>query len=213
MTRRTTARIAGFTFLFYIAVGITGLVLPDGAGTTGIHVLVALVTFATALTLAVSLYGFTRNEDHELAVLALCCRVSESLFAAVAPIITLGLAWLGTTAGTGANPAPDPASATTVTELLHKVAGWNTTIASILFALGSTIFCYLMFRGRMIPMSLAWLGIFASLLLVIVMPLELAGYLPKNVAQYCWAPMALFEIPLGIWLLASKRVATSRAAS
>ena len=212
MTRRTTARIAGFTFLLYIAVGITGLVLPDGAGMTGIHVLLALATFVTALTLAVSLYGFTRNEDHELAVLALCCRVSESLFAAFAPIITLGLAWLGTTAGTGANP-PDAPSVTAVTELLQKVAGWNTTIASILFALGSTIFCYLMYRGRMIPMSLAWLGIFASVLLVIVMPLDLAGYLPKNLSQYCWAPMALFEIPLGIWLLASNRVATSGVAS
>ena len=213
MTRRANARIAGFTFLLYIAVGITGLILPGGAGTTGIHVLLALATFGTAITLAVSLYGFTRNEDHELAVLALCCRVSESLFAAFAPIVTLGLAWLGTTAGTGANPPPDPASATTVTELLQKVAGWNTTIASILFALGSTIFCYLMLRGKMIPISLAWLGVVASVLLVIVMPLDLAGYLPKNVAQYCWAPMALFEIPLGIWLLASKRVAALGAVS
>jgi hypothetical protein len=211
MTRRATARIAGFTFLFYIAIGITGLVLPDGADTTGIHVLLALVIFATALTLAVALYGFTRDEDRELALLALCCRASESLFAAFAPIVTLGLAWLGTT-GSGAGTIPDPAAAT-LSELLRKVAGWNTTIASILFALGSTIFCYLMLRGRMIPMGLAWLGVVASVLLAIVMPLELAGYLPKSIAQYSWAPMAMFEIPLGIWLLTSTRVATAGAAS
>jgi hypothetical protein len=204
MTRRANARIAGFTFLFYIAIGITGLVLPNEAGTTGIHVLLALVTFATALTLAVSLYGFTRDEDRDLAVLALCFRVSESMFAAFAPILTLGIAWLGTTAASGQGVA-DPVAPAPLTELLSKVSGWNTTIASILFALGSTIFCYLLLRGRMIPIALAWLGLFASVLLVVVMPLNLAGYLPKNIAQYCWAPMALFEIPLGVWLLVSKR--------
>ena len=205
MTRQANARIAGFTFLFYIAVGIMGLVLPDGPGTTGIHVLLALVTFATALTLAVSLFGFTRDEDRDLAVLALCCRASESMFAALAPILTLALAWLGTSATAQTGEVPDPAAAATLTALLGKVSGWNTTIASILFALGSTIFCFLMLRGRLIPVALAWLGIAASLLLVVVMPLELAGYLSKTIAQYCWAPMALFEIPLGIWLLVSKR--------
>jgi len=31
MTRRTNARVAGFTFLFYIAVGITSMVLSNRA--------------------------------------------------------------------------------------------------------------------------------------------------------------------------------------
>ena len=35
MTRSNNARLAGFTFLFYIAVGITQMVLSSGTGAEG----------------------------------------------------------------------------------------------------------------------------------------------------------------------------------
>ena len=56
-------------------------------------------------------------------------------------------------------------------------------------------------RGRMIPVPLAWLGVVASILIVVGLPLQLAGVLHGAVTQLMWLPMAAFEIPLGFWLL------------
>jgi hypothetical protein len=71
----------------------------------------------------------------------------------------------------------------------------------MLFAFGSTIFSWLFLRGRMIPRSLAWLGVAASVLLVVLLPLELAGVVSGPITMIMWLPMAAFEIPLGLWLL------------
>jgi hypothetical protein len=56
-------------------------------------------------------------------------------------------------------------------------------------------------KGRLIPLALAWLGVAASLLLVLALPLQLVGLLTGAAARAVWVPMAAFEIPLGIWLL------------
>jgi hypothetical protein len=53
----------------------------------------------------------------------------------------------------------------------------------------------------MIPVALAWLGVIASVLLVVGLPLQLSGVLSGLVTQLMWIPMAAFEIPLGVWLL------------
>jgi hypothetical protein len=85
--------------------------------------------------------------------------------------------------------------------LLLKLGGWNTVTAAMLFALGSTIFSWLLLRGRMIPRALAWLGVAASVLLVVLLPLELAGLVTGPATKIMWLPMAAFEIPLAFWLL------------
>ena len=210
MTRTTHARIAGFTFLFYIAVGITTLVLDQATKADGIAarlamytehaprvrltIVLTLLTCVTALTLAVSLYALTRDQDRDLAVLALCCRVGEGLLAAVAPITTLGMLWL-------ASGAADGATAATLGGFLVKAGTWNTRIAAFLFAIGSTLFAWLFLRGRMIPVPLAWLGVVGSVLLVVELPLELAGFASGPLTQLVWIPVALFELTLGPWLL------------
>ena len=92
----------------------------------------------------------------------------------------------------------------------------NARVAGFTFlfyiAVGSTIFSWLLLRGRMIPISLAWLGVVASVLLVVLLPLRLAGVLSGLVTQLMWIPMAAFEIPLGLWLLI-KGIASPAAAN
>src|SRR5688572_2123313 len=96
MTRRTNARIAGFTFLFYIAAGIGSLVL-SGPATRGegiaaklagiaqhatalrISVVLSLLTSFAALVLGVTLYAITREQDPDLAMFGLTCRVLEGI--------------------------------------------------------------------------------------------------------------------------------------
>jgi hypothetical protein len=53
----------------------------------------------------------------------------------------------------------------------------------------------------MIPRGLAWLGLLASVLLVIALPLRLVGIITGTMSQIIWIPMALFEIPAGVWLI------------
>jgi hypothetical protein len=53
----------------------------------------------------------------------------------------------------------------------------------------------------MIPMPLAWLGVAASLLLVGVLPLQLAGLLHGWITSFVWIPMLAYEGPLGFWLM------------
>ena len=212
MTRTTNARIAGFTFLFYIAVAFPSMVLLERA-TSGegiaaklasiaqhaadvrVAVVLSLLGCFSALVLAVTLYAITREVDADLAMLALTCRVAEGVISGVSISETLGLLWLAT--ATGAN-APDPGAAHALGAYLLRA---DMAVTAIFFAVGSTLFSYLFLRGRVIPVALAWLGVLASVLLVVGLPLQIAGVLRGSITQLMYLPMLAFEVPLGLWLL------------
>ncbi len=223
MTRTTNARIAGFTFLFYIATAITSMVL-SGQTTSGAEgtvaklasiaqhaslvradIVLTLLQAACALVLAVTLYALTRDQDPDLAVMALCCRVSEGVvIAAVSSLVTLALLSVAT-AGTAAAGA-DAAAGNALGALLLKMGDWTGLIAATCFAVGSTLFSWLLLRGRMIPIALAWLGVLASVLLVVILPLQLAGLFGSvtwgsSVSWLLVLPMLVFEVALALWLL------------
>lgn len=215
MTRRTNSRIAGLTFLFYIAVAFPSLVLMErataGEGTAAklarlaghasdvrISILLTLLSCFSAIVLAVTLYAITRDEDHELALLVLACRLAEGVLGAIGVPAALGLLWLAA-AGSGTG-APDAATANSIGALLLMPAQ-NAMVGAPFFALGSLIFSYLLLRGRIVPLALSWIGVVASALVVVGAPLQLAGFLKGAVPTYMWLPMLAFEIPLGFWLL------------
>lgn len=152
------ARVAGATFLIYIAAGITSLAL---SGRTNVTDVLSLLTSFSALVLGVTLYMITREQGPALAMLALTCRVLEA------------------------------------------VSGE----AAIFFAVGSMLFSWLLLRGRLIPVALAWLGVIASVLLVVILPLQLAGRFggptswSESITWLVWLPMLVFEVVLALWLL------------
>lgn len=155
-TRMTYSRIAGFTFLFYIAAGIFSLSLSDNSPVTD---LLSLLLNLSALVLGVTLYMLTREQGQAIALLALVCRIMEAI---------------------------------------HEQS-------PIFFAVGSLLFCWLLLRGRMIPTAMAWLGIIASALLVIILPLQLAGALTgtgwsDSITWFVWLPMLVFEVTFSILL-------------
>src|SRR5688500_7650009 len=153
MTNSTNARVAGATFLLYIAIGVTDMIVTRGStagddvaqrlGSVAEHLpqvhagmILGLAMGFCALTLGVALYGLTREEDHELALLALCCRVGEGLAVFVPLLATIGLIDLATSDATG--------SSYDVADFLFKVRGWNVNVSATFFAVGSTIFCWLL---------------------------------------------------------------------
>jgi hypothetical protein len=154
----TNARIAGVTYLVYLAAGIASLVLAGRAHATDV---LSVFTSFSALVLGVTLYAITREQDPDLARLALTCRVVEAI------------------PGEG----------------------------MIYFAVGSTLFSWLLLRGRMIPVALAWLGVLAGVLLVVMLLLQRAGLFGGAVnwsSSVTWLmslPMLVFEVALALWLL------------
>src|SRR5918998_814257 len=181
MTRATNARLAGSTFLLYIAAYLPSMVLVGRStnveGTaakltriaehaTDVRVAIVLSVFTcfTALVLAVTLYAITREQDRDLAMLGLTCRVGEGVLNAVYVLATLGLLWLGTAAA--GTSALDAAAANALGAYLLRVQVWGVIIGASFFAVGSTVFSWLLLRGRMIPTPLAWLGVAGSALLV-----------------------------------------------
>ena len=214
-SRQFYARLAGFTYLLYMAAGATSVFLSNRAtnaeGTAAtlariaehatdlrVAMLLELLECFAALVLAVALYRVTRDEDHELAMLAFAFRVGEGVLGTAGIPRKVGLLWL-TTAG-AAPGAPDVATAKTLGAfLLMPVPGGM--IGAPFFAAGSVIFSYLMLRGRIVPVPLAWLGVLASVLLMVGLPLQLAGFLHGPVTGYMWIPMVVFQVALGPWLL------------
>lgn len=215
MTRTTNARLAGSMFLLYIAMGIGTIVLSSPiAGAEGVAAKLAAIAehaprmrlaivlsqliIVDALVLAVALYGLTRDYDRDIALLALTFRVAEGVIGAVCLLATLGLFWLAT--GTAA-AAPDAVAANAIAAVLLKVEGWSPILGAFPFAVGSTLYSWLLLRSRSIPAPLAWLGVLASILLVVLLPARLAGFLGGPVTNFMWLPMLVFEVVLALWLL------------
>ncbi len=222
MTRTTNARIAGLTFLLYIAAGIFSMVLfgraasGDGVAAKlagianhptdiGVVVLLELVQCFAALVLAATLYAITREQDADLAILGLVCRAGEGIIAGSSISRTRALVWLATAGGAN---GPDTTAGHALGAYLLR---GDMTVTATFFAVGSTVFSYLLLRGRMIPIPLAWLGVVASVLLVIGLPLQAAGFLSGPITTIMWLPMLAFEVPLGLWFIVKGVAEPARA--
>src|SRR5712691_8818982 len=75
-------------------------------------------------------------------------------------------------------------------------------IGLVFFGLGSTVFAYLWFKSRYIPRALAAWGIFSSLVVAIVtLAIMVFPGLAAVVIPVYFAPIFIFEVGLGLWLL------------
>ena len=89
-------------------------------------------------------------------MLGMICRVAEGI-TGIFVARTLGLLWLATADGPDAG---DTGAAHVLGAFLLRMGAWNP--GATLFAVGSMLFSWLLLRGRMIPVALAWLGVLAS---------------------------------------------------
>ena len=157
-----------------------------------------------ALVLGVTLYAVTRDQDRDLAMLGMMCRVAEGITGAGSIPATLGLLSVATAAGAS---APDPAA---TAALGAFVLNQSWFIAATFFAVGSTLFSWLLLRGRMVPMWLAALGVIGSAVVTIGLPLQVMELLPELVTKLMWMPILVFELVVAVWLIV-KGAATPEA--
>ena len=215
MTLKTNARLAGFTFLFYIVAAITEMTLEgkvirgegaeekllsiaQHATSMRLAVVLLMLTVVCALTLAVTLYALTREEDADLALFAMSCRLIEGAINCIPAIATFGLLSL---ALAQQREGADAAAMSAVAALLLKVGNWCLPVGGTIFSVGSAVFAYLFLRARSIPRWLAWTGFLGSLLTIVVLPLNGMHLLSGPVVMASWLPLFVFEITLGVWLM------------
>ena len=77
----------------------------------------------------------------------------------------------------------------------------------IYFAIGNTIFCWLLLKGSIIPAALAWIGLASSFALSALIVLQSAGMFggrmnwSSPVTWFVWLPVLIFELAFAAWLL------------
>ena len=212
MTRMTNARIAGISYLLYIAVAYPGMVLNTRAtkgdtvaaklATLSLHAsdvrIIVISSFLSAMcafALAVSLYRITRDANEEIAAGGMICRAAEGIVGAITIMPTLSLLAI-------AHDASPPGDASLqLAGFLLASGDWTTLLASSFFAVGSTLFCWLLMRARIIPLPLGILGFAGSGIIAAGLPLQLAGYITAPMMRPLWIPIALFEISVAFWFI------------
>ncbi len=162
-----------------------------------VTVLLSLVTIVCALALSISLFVITRDYDGNVALFGLAARLAEAVTGGVYAIQTAGLLSVATvvdTSGTGAQ------GSAVVAHLLSARSS-AAIMSAVLFAIGSAAFSYLLLRGRGIPTALEWLGLLASALLLLALPIQLLLDARGPVTMLVWLPMLMFEVVVAVWLL------------
>jgi hypothetical protein len=211
---RYAPRVAGFAFLFLIATILVSGILGGGVRTADgvsetlanvaenaarirLGLVLTLVASVTTLVLAAMLYSMVVRQDRNLAILALSCRVVEAALYAVGMLATIALLSLSQ------HSAQDASSTHALVDLMWEVPPMSTNIGSTFFAAGSTLYCYLLLKARVIPVPLAAIGVAGSLLVLVGVPVQTAFGTQTftGPSAAIWIPIAVFEISTGGWLL------------
>ena len=102
----------------------------------------------------------------------------------------------------GAGPGALDLSTTNALRTFLLMPVPSVPVGTVFFAVGSTIFSYLLLRGRMVPVWIAGLSLFASGLLALVLPLQVAGFSTWRITGYYqWLPALVAQTALALWLL------------
>jgi len=210
-SNRTRAAFAGGSFLAAILVYATGSALAAGSipgpgSLDAISANVSLHASGTILMLlnsvlvtgiGILLFPVIRRYHSQAALLYLGARLAEALLLLVGVIFLLLLVPLSHDAsGTTATERP-------VYETLHRLMlqgnYWSYQVAMMILGLGSIPLCAVLYRHRLIPRFAAAWGLAGYALLVAGSVMEFYGLRLGIVLS---VPGGLFEVFLGIWLLA-----------
>ncbi len=214
-TQRRYARLAGFLFLGVIIIALGGgLILSHiaGSGTfaetakriaaservyrLGLSTVV-IATLSSAL-LAFALYATLRPVNSLLAQLAMIFSLGDSFLALVVRMSGFARVQFYSPAQTVEAGTVAPQASV---DLLHSIAAATENLGGILFGIGSLLFFCLFLKSRYIPRILAALGVFASVIWIILYFANLI--FPEHhqlFQEICFPPMLLADVITGFYL-------------
>jgi hypothetical protein len=218
-SQRKAARLAGFTFLFAIAIVVVAnygisfrLSVPGNAAETArniianeglfrINIACDLLHGAAIGVLLSALYVILKPVDRNLALVAAFCRLVVALMWG---IIALNMLVALRLLGGATYLSVFEAERLQALAKLHLDAGYEAYYIGLPFwTLASTVCSYLWFKSRYVPRALAAFGMAASAWCVFCAFAFLISPNFQNTVHPGWfdIPMVIFEMALGLWLL------------
>ena len=217
-SQRRAARAAGIAYLLAMAASVfaefyvNGQFVSANAAATAANITAHerlfrlgiasnLVAFATDGILLVALYVVLKPISRGLALVAASWRLVETLVLVSTSMRDLDA--LRVLSGADYLRVFEPDQLQALSRMALGAHGTAYNLALFFFGLGSTVFCLLWFKSRYIPRTLAGFGVLSSLFVAactfsfLIFP-HLATIV--SVGVYA-APIFLFELTLGFWLL------------
>ena len=162
-------------------------------------VLLWIISAFTSVGIAISLYPVLKEWNAGIALGSVIFRTIEAAFYMVGVVSLMSLLTLSqqfTTAG-----AADRTSLQAIGNLLVSVHDHAGLLAVFAFCLGAFLYYYLFFQTRLIPRWLSGWGIAAIILMMAACVLALfSGNLVTSYPPL-WAPIAVQEMVLAVWLI------------
>ena len=210
------ARLAGFMYLFLIAVYLLGvwitsrLEVPGNIVETAHRVVedellfrfglaLGSINALCAMLLAVSLYAAVRVIDKNLALLALAFELVYAAVGAVSKLIDY--AFLKQQMDAYSSGILDTKQLPVLADLHSFLDAAALNIACILYGAGSILFFYLFLKAKAIPRILAAWGLFGSVLVPFTGFASIIFPHPSKLLQLGWLPIFVAEVSVGLWLL------------
>ncbi len=213
------ARVAGFTFLFAMAIVVIAnyginfrLSVPGNAAETArnimahetlfrINIVCNLIYSIAVGVLLSALFVILKPVNRNLALVAAFCRLVVALMWSVTALNTLGALRL---LGDAAYLSVIGVDQLQTLARLHLDASYDAYYVGLPFwGLASTVCSYLWFKSRYIPRALAAFGVISSAWCVFCAFAYTISPIFENTVHPMWfdLPMVIFEMALGFWLL------------
>jgi lipoprotein signal peptidase len=210
------ARLAGFMYLFLIAVYLLGVMIasrfevPGNIAETAHRVVENELLFRfglalgslnalCAVILAVSLYAAVRVIDKNLALLALAFELVYAAAGAASNLIDY--AFFKQQIDAYSSGILDAKQLPALADLHSFLDAAALNTSCILYGAGSMLFFYLFIKAKYIPRILAALGLFGSVLVPLAGFASLILPHPSKLLQIGWLPIFAAEVSVGLWLL------------
>ena len=216
--QRTAAKIVGVLYLVQMALALFNeafvrgrLIVPRDAVQTAANIAASerlfrfslagdLMIYATVVILFWGIYIILKPVNKELALLGAFFRIVEQAILAVTTFA--GFTALRLLGGSEYLRAIDTAQLQALARAFLGMYGIGLSIGFVFLGLGSAVFSYVWLQSRYIPRALAWLGVFASLLLTSMTLLTMVYPRVYEVLGMTYMmPMFFYEVGLGLWLL------------
>lgn len=160
-----------------------------------------LIVFMAAVVLIAALFVILERVNRNIALAAAFFRLVET---AILVVVTLNdFAVLRILSGAEYLQAFEPERLAGMARLAISAHNDAYRIGLLFFGLGSSVFACLWLKSRYIPRALAALGLFGSVVVAVCMfAFIIFPDLAKVVTvEYYAAPIFLFELGIGLWLL------------
>ncbi len=159
-----------------------------------------LICAGAFVVIAVVIFPILRKHNEALALGAVGFRIIEGVLHIVGVVGLLSLVTLSqeyVKAG-----APDASYFQSLGTLLLAARDWAGVLGSFAFILGALMYYYIFYQSKLIPRWLSGWGFIGATLSLAAGLLGMFGFVIEfSEFEILWAPLALNEMVLGVWLI------------